>query len=264
MPFADLETMELDDYLAREAQTESLWYFLHIPKTAGSSFSSELAARMRPYRNVHVDYTRTDLTAEAQMPERVSAFVREMEERRFKSASGHTSWDQLEPLRRAPFSSRFVTFLRSPEARVISDYRYQRTEMHPPHAAFIREFPTLESYVENRVSQNKMARYLMGRKMRDITPEDLIAHIGQAFTFIGLVEMYPLSFTSIFTAMGHPKVAPVEHKRKTPDTASTEVALTPALKARIRDVNALDQAAFDHVRAVLMRHRDLRKEARKA
>lgn len=255
MPFADLESMSLSDYIAQEAAKDSFWFFMHIPKTAGSSFSSELASKMRPYRNIHVDYTRTDVSTTDQMGGVIADFVTEMKTKEFRSASGHVVWGHYETLRAARPDCRVVTFMRDPIARVISDYRYQRTPMHPPHQEFMKEFPTLESYVASPASQNKTTLFMTGSRDA-LSPEELIARIGQEFTFIGLLEMYPLSFSSIFGCMGHKGLMPTEHKRKTPDTKDTQVEVTPAMREMIREVNQMDQAAYSYVQTVLRRHRD--------
>lgn len=258
MPFVDLETMSLPDYIAQEAAKDSFWFFMHIPKTAGSSFSSELAARMRPYRNIHVDYTRTDTPPPEQMGGIMADFVSDPAFGKFRSASGHVIWDHYKTLQTARPDCRTVTFLRETEARVISDYRYQRTPMHPPYQEFMERFPTLESYVDHQASQNKVARFLSGRD-KLLTIDQLLDRVRNEFTFVGLLEMYPLSFNSIFACMGHPGLRPSEHKRKTPDTKDTAVEITPAIKKKIRENNALDFQIYDYVRSVLIRHREARK-----
>ena len=260
LPFADLATMSLPDYIAREAAQDTMWFFLHIPKTAGSSFATELSTRMKPYRNVHVDYNNPAVPASQQMAGVVEGFAAEMQVKPFRSASGHVPWHLFETIQAARPDTRVVTFLRNPEARVISDYRYQRTPMHPPYREFIAQFPTLESYAESPQSHNKIAKFIYGRG-RNPSAAELIAHIGRAFTFVGLVEMYPLSFNAIFAAMGQPGLRPAEHKRKTPDTKDTAFELTDTVKALIRETNQLDQAAFDYVRGILARHRDAQRGA---
>nr|WP_162623688.1 hypothetical protein [Paracoccus saliphilus] len=150
---------------------------------------------------------------------------------------------------------RVISFLRQPEARVVSDYRYQRTPMHPPYQDFIEEFPTLESYVESGESHNKMAVFLLGEDGAK-TPEDAVTQIGDSHVFIGLLEMYPMSFNIMFELMGHRGLWPTEHVRKTPDDASTKVDITPRIREMIRRSNALDQAIYDYVHGLLIRHRE--------
>ena len=256
MGFSDLEQGSLIDYIDRlREKSDHLWFFLHIPKTAGSSFSSELAARCRPYRNVHIDYADTTTPHQAQISNAVDRFIAEMATQHFGSASGHVPFHLVRRILEAKLDTQVVTFLRAPEARVISDFRYQRTPMHPPYQTFIQEFPTIESYIESPQSQNKIAKFVYGTD-RTCTVEELTRHAGEKFAFIGLLEMYPMSFNSIFAAMGHPGLAPSEHKRKTPDTKSTEVEITPAIRGLIRETNRLDQALYKYVRNILQRHRE--------
>lgn len=253
MRFGDLREMSYEAFLER-APRDAFWFFLHIPKTAGSSFSTELATRLRPYRNIHVDYSRHDLSHNEKLDLAVSEFVSHPRRDRFRSASGHVPLHRLQPVRDAIPRMRIVTILRAPEARVISDYRYQRTPMHPGHESFKKTFPTLESYVESEVSHDKMAHFVGGGD--DVDVETLLRRADEDFAFIGLLEMYPFSFNTIFTLMGEPGLFPTEHKRRTPENADTAVEITPAISRRIRETNPRDFALFEHVRSVLAPHRD--------
>ena len=256
MGFSDLENGTLSDYIGRmQEKSDCLWFFLHIPKTAGSSFSSELAKRCAPYRNVHVDYTDTATPHHIQIANAVDRFIVEMGTKRFASASGHVPYHLVRRILSAKPDTQVVTFLRGPEARVISDYRYQRTPMHPPYQAFIEEFPTIESYIESTQSQNKIAKFIYGSD-RACTAEELKRHAGKKFAFIGLLEMYSMSFNCMFAVMGHPGLSPSEHKRKTPDTKETTVEITPAIRGLIRETNELDQSLYNYVREILLRHRE--------
>lgn len=260
MRFGDLREMSYEAFLER-APRDAFWFFLHIPKTAGSSFSTELATRLRPYRNIHVDYSRHDLSHNEKLDLAVSEFVGHPRRDRFRSASGHVPLHRLQPVREAIPKTRIVTILRAPEARVISDYRYQRTPMHPGHESFKKTFPTLESYVESEVSHDKMAHFVGGGD--DVDVETLLRRADEDFAFIGLLEMYPMSFNIIFSLMGIDGKAPAEHKRRTPDTPETRVEMTPELAARIEALNATDMALYRHVRRRLVKHRDAWKAVRR-
>ncbi|WP_131577507.1 hypothetical protein [Paracoccus nototheniae] len=252
--------MSLNDFIeSQRGGDDSFWFFQHIPKTAGSSFSTELRKRQWPYANITVDYTDMVTPHDEKLARSVSAFLDEAKLTTFRSASGHLKLDQVNRVAEAMPDCRVVTFLRSPEARVISDFRYQRTPMHPPYQQFIERFPTLESYVESPDSQNKMADFLLG-STAGMSAEDAVASVGRSHVFIGLLEMYPMSFNIMFRLMGHDGLWPVEHQRKTPDDETTKVVMTPQLRAMIRRTNRLDQAIYDHAHAVLVRHREAFKQ----
>lgn len=255
MPLRDLASMSLADFIEKHrGQADTLWFFQHIPKTAGSSFSTELRKRNRPYRNICVDYTDVNTPHEQKISKAVDDFLEMSKEVAFRSASGHLPMEQTQRLVDAYDDCRVVTFLRQPEARVISDYRYQRTPMHPPHQQFIQDFPTLESYIESSESHNKMAVFLLGEDGAK-TAEEAVEKVGGSHVFIGLLEMYPMSFNIMFNLMGHRSLWPTEHVRKTPDDETTRVEITPQIKDMIRRSNVLDQAIYDYVRGLLVGHR---------
>lgn len=256
MSFEDLAKLPLADFIeAHRGNDKTFWLFQHIPKTAGSSFSRELSERKAPYHNICVDYSDDTRLFRDKIVSSVDDFLKMAQEQPYRSASGHLKQHLVARLVEAHDDCRVVTFLRGPEARVISDYRYQRTPSHPPHEAFIEQFPTLESYVLAPSSQNTMADFLLG-SLDGVTPEDAVARIGKSHVFIGLLELYPMSFNIMFRLMGHDGLWPTEHQNKTPDDATTKVEVTPELRAMIRETNRLDQAIYDYTRAVLVQHRD--------
>jgi hypothetical protein len=253
MAFDELQSDGLGAFLDRNFDPEALWLFVHIPKTAGSSLANEIARLRRPYRNIHVDYEDKDTPHEKQMQAAVDAFIRDAQEKRFRSASGHITAQHARQIREAVPNTRLVTVLRDPVARVISDYRYARTPSHPPYQDFIRRFPTINHYVESRNSQNKMVKHLGSGKPSEVFEE---------FTFLGALELYPMSFNILFRLMGE-NVMPQLHERKTEGTANNKVELTPELTREIKDANAEDVRIFNAVRDALRTQRNAWAEIRK-
>ena len=257
MSFSDLETMSLNDFIDRNRGDDgTLWFFQHIPKTAGSSFSAELAKHSGPYFNIFIDYEDRDTPYGDAFAAATARFLSSAETRRFRSASGHLSIDLVERIREAHPETRVVTFLREPQARVISDYRYQRTPAHPPYRDFIERYPTVESYVEAPRNQNSMARHLLGDSASEMSDDEIRDRVGQRHDFIGLLEMYPMSFNIIFRLIGVEGLWPQEHKRKTVASDVNKVEVTPALSELIRHHNHKDFVLYEHVRDVLLSHRD--------
>lgn len=250
--FGELRTKSLGNYLAG-FRGRGLLFFMHIPKTAGSSLSADLREALPPYRNLDVDFHRTDIPVADRLRAAVDAFATADEVNDFASASGHIPFALAGPILRARPDLRMVTILRDPVARVVSDYRYQRTEMHPPHLQFRARFPTLESYVEHPVSQNKMTTFVAGQ---NITEQQMLNRVEQAFAFIGLLEFYDFSVSTLFALAGRASPSTGRHLRRTPDNAETAVTLTPCLERRIIETNSLDRALYCHVRTILLPHVD--------
>src|SRR3712207_8209906 len=66
----------------------------------------------------------------------------------------------VEQIEKAAGEIRRVTMLRHPVKRVISDYRYQGSPMHPEHEGFRRRCPTLRDFlkVEEATKDRKSTR----------------------------------------------------------------------------------------------------------
>ena len=144
MNFARFLASPVEDFAAAVRVRNPLLVFQHIQKTAGTSLTRELAMTFPPYKNIHITYTPETVTTDDAMADATNAFLVDHPERRFRSASGHFDPRHIRMLRDAiPYAS-FFTILREPVARILSDYRYSTSPAHPPHASFLKDFPTIE------------------------------------------------------------------------------------------------------------------------
>jgi hypothetical protein len=244
LPFADLETMALADYLTREAARPGLWYYIDIPQTAGRAIPAALSQGMRPYRNLFTQDPDPSRSHEAKMGDVLDGFLGGLTAAPCRAASGHTPWHMLDALRAALPDLRIFTMLRQPEERVIADYLYQCSAAHPPHESFQAQFPRLEDYIDHPSSQETMTTYLYGKGPRP-TPEALIDHLGRGFAFVGLADRAEFSLAQVFGAMG--RTAPAFDPPPAADVSQD-------LRALIRRANPLDQVAYDYVLTMLRRH----------
>ena len=248
MSMASFGQLSLPEFLEQNRDDQNLWLFLLIPKTAGSSLSTELSRELAPYRNIHIDYTRKDVGRPTQIQDAVDRFLSDATTTRFRSASGHITMQHASQIRGAIPRTKAFTFLRDPVARVISDFRYQRTPLHPPYKEFIAKFPRIEDYVTAPQSQDKMYRFLVGDRKTPL--QTGLDRVGREFTFVGTVEKYSMSFNIIFRLFGR-DVMPEQHKRATPKTEDNEVEETAELRKLILDVNTLDTGLYDHFSGLL-------------
>lgn len=251
MNFAALRDMPLSSFIEESRDTSAFWFFLHVPKTAGSSFATELRKRLKPCRNIHADPKRGDTTYSDSLGQSLKTFLSLPDRNSYRAASGHLPFRKIEPLRKRIPNARIVTFLRSPEKRVVSGFRYRRTSAHKEHEKFREQFPTLQSFVDDAISHNLMARYVGGR---GIDRDTLLRRVDHDFAFVGLLEMYPMSFNIAFDIMGFPGCFPERHKNKTVDTEDNAIEVTPAILKRIRELNQLDIALYEHVHEILAPH----------
>lgn len=245
-------------YVAFFHNNGCLWVFHHIPKTAGSSLTREMALTLAPYRNIHVrpgpalpsgtaERTRLD-----QMMDEVDAFVADQEVRRYASVSGHLRQAHLRKITEAVPSAKVFTFLRDPAARLVSDYRYAKTPRHPPHEEFSRRYPTIEAYLDDPAHQNKMWRFV---RPRNGPPEPQLLQIAfRRYAFFGLVAELALHF-EFLTALTTCPRRPEAQINVTGAQDNNAVALSAGLTTRIETLNAEDYTLYAAVEAVLAQRR---------
>lgn len=244
---------DLASFLGARFGPRDLIAFIHVPKTAGSSMSAEMGRHLAPYVNITFDHANTAQTADALRQLAFAQFVEQARAQRPRSCSGHIMFRLMREARTELRPVRFVSMMRDPVARVISDYRYARTPVHPKHLAFAQRFPTIESYIDARASHNKHARFMLPNPR--LGAAEAIAFLDRTYAFIGTVEAYEQSLGIMFHLAGV-AARPTERRRTTQSVPGNEVEVTGALRQRILEANQLDQAIYDHVAGALARHRD--------
>ena len=240
MGFGDQGRIGLDDFIESTAFGDALSVFIHIPKTAGSSLSTELATLRPPYFNIHRRYSMGDTVTFSRIEDEIDTFVADHGDAA-RACSGHFAYMRAGAIRRARPDAQFFSFVRDPVRRVISDYRYQRTAAHPTHRQFIARFPDFDAYLDDDASRDKMARFLVPRRYRgaDAIEDFLDTH----YAFIGMVEEYAMSFDILSHLMGSPRQATV-HKRVTEDNDDNMVIEDADLHARVAAANPRDMMIY--------------------
>jgi hypothetical protein len=177
--------------------------FIHIGKTAGSSFREELADRFQPCENVFVDFSKVELPV---TPEKYAAIMEsnlaDLNDNRMskcRMVSGHFSYTQVS---RQPnlAQGKLITFLRHPISRLTSSYQYHCSAAHPDHAAFSAQYPTFRQYVQDPQNINEMYRQLTPGQFAEGT--DAAEWIKQNYYWVGLQENYVASIKLLFAMSG--------------------------------------------------------------
>lgn len=237
-----------DAYAEAVRRDARLWLFVHVPKTAGSSLSGELARLAPPYHNIHIDHTDRSRPGPERFDAAVAAFLdlHRGAAQPFRSASGHILNRHMERIRAAVPGTAPVTMLRHPVSRIISDYRYQRSPMHPLSEEVIRRAPDFDAFLDLPGPRNRMAKHLVPIEMvRKERLRPAVNYVVERFAFAGLQESYDLSFRLLTALITGTPVAPTEKRRVNEE--GERVTLTPELERKLRERNALDFAIYEAV-----------------
>ncbi len=239
-------------YFAAAGAPAPLWLFVHVPKTAGSSLSTELARDLQPYHNIHIDHADRSRPALARFDEAVGRFLARHGQRPFRFASGHIHHRHAQEIKAAVPGLRMLTMLREPLSRLASDFLYQRSSMHP-HAAEVRaRVPGLAAFAALPGQRNRAARHLVPREI--VMANDgaaAVAHVLSSYAFVGVQESYALGFQALTRLLGRER--PPERRQRVneaPDPARDEVArllADPGFREEMEMANAVDFALYRHV-----------------
>jgi hypothetical protein len=257
MPLRTLFDAGYAAYRDENRDRGDLWFFLHIPKTAGSSFRAELAAMFRPNYNVHA-YDGSDDPFPVRRRRAVQAFIEAARTTPFRFASGHVPLELMEPIRHSSPPPKIFTMLRDPVSRVISDFRYQSTREHPDHQAFRARYPTIYAYLDAPGERDKMMRFLAPRQRATVT--ETVDHVLDTFAFIGSMETYDASFAVMMDLLDADRT-PSAYLRRTASEDAIDVKRTDALEEHIRTSNAADVALYDRLMPFVRDAARLRGEA---
>jgi hypothetical protein len=252
MRLTDLFAGNFEPYFTAAHTGDPLWLFVHVPKTAGSSLNGELMPILFPNHHIFIDYSKLSATEASQSYETlfnlsVDRFIEMATKKRYRYVTGHINTAQMAHIGASLPDTRPITLLREPVSRFISDYRYQRSQMHPGHAAFSEQYPTIRDYLRVEGDWNKTATSLLPPELhRSGDAEACVAWLMDTYKFIGIQEMYSLSLHALSWFGGVPKRPKVRRRINTP-TPENEVVLTYALQEEIRARNMLDIAIYDAI-----------------
>jgi hypothetical protein len=252
MELNDLLAGRFDAYFSAAHANDPLWLFVHVPKTAGSSLNGELQPIMSPYHHIFINYAELDPSEATQGYEQlfdraVDRFIEKAQAKRFRYCTGHINGAQVRRIVASVANVRPITLLREPVSRYISDYRYQRSTMHPGHEQFRAEYPRIEDYLRLESDWNKTATTLLPPDIRATgDAQACVDWLTSTYSFIGVQEMYGLCLHVLSWFAGVPKRSRVRRRINDP-TPDNEVVLSYDLQDEIRTRNALDVALYDAI-----------------
>ncbi len=182
-----------------------MFFFLHIPRTAGTTLNTVIRNNFAPEALISV-YNREEY--------RIHAAHSEEELRGIRLIQGHLLLQSYDPPLFYGRPVRVFTFLREPVSRLISEYRFLRTwKANHLYDYLHRENVDFRRYVESREpklryrGRNFMTRCLSGHALddRDLPRKAVAAakrHLEKNFGFVGIQERFTESLILLGDFLG--------------------------------------------------------------
>ncbi|PWS34915.1 hypothetical protein DFH01_21455 [Falsiroseomonas bella] len=227
-------------------QAPPLWLFVHVPKTAGSSLAADLAALIPPYRSIHIDHLDRSRPAPERYDTVTEAFIAAQREAPCRIASGHVQFRHVQRILEAFPGTGLFTMLREPVSRLVSDYLYQRSPMHPLAAEVRARIPDFAAFVELKGQRNRIARHLLPPRMaQECDVEAGLKALRNRYAFVGVQERYALGYRALTALLAGKPSTPAARKRVNEGAAEEKEGVMreledPSLRARIEELNAFD------------------------
>lgn len=230
--------------------SRALHFFLHIPKTAGTTLNDILRANY-PEGTVLDAYDAKGYRR-----------VRELTEADLETlhlVQGHMFVHDFDELLEGQVPILAMTFLRDPVARVLSEYRFLKSwpgqhlyELMNKDNISLEEFVATERPELIHHGKNLMTKSLCGAVKNDTDDamlERAWKNLSQRFACFGLVERFDESLLLLKLALGLSTIF-YEQRNVNPDR-QTPVDLSPSTVALIETHNQLDRKLFTRATALL-------------
>jgi hypothetical protein len=225
-----------------------LLIFLHIPKTAGTTFGRVIRRQYPEGSVVGNDrgLAHVDLEALKALPDE--------RKRTLRVVQGHMPFGVHELF---PQPASYVTILRDPVARMISHYKHVlRVKHHYLHDEVVSRGMSLLDYASSGMSpelENGQTKLIAGlaEDVLEATPEDLEAakrNLREHFILAGLSERFDESLLVLRPALGWKNVT---YDRANVAPRSTAPPVEPAAIAAVRERNLLDVELYGLCKALL-------------
>lgn len=193
---------------------------IHIPKTAGSTFRTNLAYAMGiVHRGKHHligvdrghDHKRYFDGLKGAFKDQLPGILNEG----IQVMSGHYRYrDVVKALTPIRGQVSLVTFVRDPAWRMISDYYYSISDRHNASDVFIATYPRFDDYLQNQGQLNKQLDYLC--PFEGASVEETIENALFNLDFIGVTENFESDFETLMTA------ASVEFEIQSPENVNPD------------------------------------------
>ncbi|MFC1664885.1 sulfotransferase family 2 domain-containing protein [Pseudomonadota bacterium] len=230
--------------------TKRSLFFLHIPKTGGTTLKNILSSKYPDECIYNIEGSVNECIENLQkIPKELLS--------KYELVQGHMSFGLHQLF---PQESNYFAMMRDPLDRAISDYYFLRTNIHH-HLHKQVSAMSMTSYMQSEMTSqlsNGQTRLLSGdckdsqigipsiRKLEVSDLEKAKKNIRDHFSFVGLQEMFDetLLLLSKNYGWGYPFYIATNITRKRPALEN----ISPSDKAVIQNQNRLDFALYDYVK----------------
>ncbi len=234
--------------MIKPRQANETLIFQHIPKTAGTTLSFILTHHFQEQDIYHVrNLKQMNGPAYSSHFGSTDNFIALHPDERnsFRLIIGHETFGLHRHLNHPV---KYITFVRDPVERVISQYcQYRRmikaNELDDEQLT-LEQFLALNPHVMN----NYQTRNLSGLDFVSYTPKECyqktLENIDQYFSFVGIVERFDESLLLPSKLFDWPRVTYI--RRNTTTTQDSNINIDPATIQKIREANQLDTKLYRH------------------
>lgn len=220
-------------------------FFLHLPRTAGTTLNAVLHDNFAPETVLSVyakeDYERCRML-EADVLERI------------RLIEGHLMPESFDPPSLYGRRLRMFTLLREPLSRLVSEYVFQKSwpENHlyaylNENAVSFRDYLTSNDPLLKFRGRNFVTHCLAGVFAPDRNPDEVLAlakkHLEESFCFVGIQERFDESLLLLADEIGLQKLFHERRNMLRPGLADAVSAEDQALAARLNNAD-LELYAF--------------------
>jgi len=225
-------------------------FFIHIPKTAGTTFQTILSRvyRSTPYCSVYPNW-------ETSKP----VIVGHSWGAALRAVGGHFPYGLHDDPELRPLVSEevdYVTFLRDPVARVVSHFNHVMNGEYPDHREVFARHPTIEKFLEHKWARDVQTKFILGYEYRiDDDPEaairDATAILRDRIQVVGLAERFDESLILCAEAFGWELPTYVSENRAVDRAKKLRVKdLAKSTIDRIKAANRCDMAVYERAKAL--------------
>jgi len=212
--------------------------FLHIAKTAGTSF--------RKYVDTHFNKNEFKELYDSDV---ILQFMLSEKKEEINALFGHFSFKHRLDTYILPRQSKYITFLRNPVERVVSQFFHFKRSNMPGHIKMMRQHPNIKKFLQSQRGQNWQVQCVAGVNILQIKAHPKLCldlakyNINHFFDFVGITEEYEFSLKKLSEKYNWK--TPVIEKRnvgKRPNTFD----LSKELINNIKKENALDIELYNY------------------